>query len=830
MDSETASQTAVNAEQSAALDPLELWQDYREASGKWPADVAACAQKQYSHWEIVKNDDSGTNEQPMTIQTRWASSNPENWNAQFVNRCLQAAQVPREYVPNEIKPETCTNELQTRNLFRNRGEYVPKMGDLVALDFDRNGVADHVAILDATDGSSISVFLGNEEAYAKKETYDLADERIVGYGSLNDAYEEALADDSEVDGVSSLTASTGTKGAVNSTLEDRYTYIIYGWYEGQYYAVSETGETVAVRLEGNEIVSDSDAVKWTYDAEKKAFYNRAGEYLATTGWYMPLTVSSKPHEFLVKNPSGGEIETVLPPEQGGDQCCLTIFERKIVTGYYTSPGLGFARTEDEKKPEQGQETPIQPEPPAPQNTLGIQKYVEKRNQKDQYNLNLTVDGAYTQEGKNKADILYVVDTTGSMMYSMDGTVRDNMERWNSILTSVDYMTNLLESNSTADINYSMVFFSGSEGSANDAEVAQGWTADPNEIMKTLRKKGDWLGGGTNYEAACMELVDGPLVKQMRKDAERIVVFLSDGEANMYYGEYGTTVNDTSYDRRESITRAKVMLSLLTGIDMFYCVGVGSDVIEKGSLEELSSVLNGNNIETGYAHCNNTQEIEKAFDGIVHSIIQIKYNHIQVVDDLSQYAEIVPDTMLRLSVTNGQGQPVGVSEGALDTGTTLRLPPTQLNGETDLQLNYDPQLRRLVLTFPGTYILEDGWNYRMTATIQPTPIAYQEHAETQAYPNVGEPNTGETSSGRPGFDSNISAQLSYTLNEEKTSTMEYPKPVIQVSDRPGSRLPDTGGAGVVPVYAVGAMLIVLFVCMEYADKKQINFKNKKGETK
>ncbi len=137
---------------------------------------------------------------------------------------------------------------------------------------------------------------------------------------------------------------------------------------------------------------------------------------------------------------------------------------------------------------------------------------------------------------------------------------------------------------------------------------------------------------------------------------------------------------------------------------------------------------------------------------------------------------------------------------------MRLERTELNKDAEVRLTYDTQTKKLMLLFPADYILEDGWRYKITATIKPTQEAYAKYA-TEGYLHVGDPNTGKTSSGQKGFYSNNSANLHYVLNNQQKSTMEYPKPVIQVSNNTGSRLPDTGGIGTTWMYKIGALLLV-----------------------
>ncbi len=659
----TSTKSPEALENGAVTEPLLDWHDSLRISGDWPKDVVLSADTQYQYWERIKHDvvnaDGGSATE--TIEEIWAAANHDNWDTEFISLCLQYAQIPNEHVPHEIDSENCIDVFKDEQfkLFREKSDYVPRMGDLVVLDSDNDGKADIVGILNAVDEQNITVITGDEKEYINEATYAMDDKGILGYASINEAYEKSLlaeatetesvpeAADSEqkieVDVAEQYKADSNVTGIANSTLEDGKTYIIYGYSynDGKCYALGESGQTEEVLFSGNKITAPgSKAVKWTYNEQQKSFCNSAGNYLNSTTWYGAMTTGDLPQQFTTVSAQGWRIGTTLSKEQGGYEAYFTFYNNAIVLGNADYSSFYFARVDNQTEPD----PPAPPTPPVtPDSNLKIRKYVDRLEATDQYDLNLTVDGVYAADGKNKADIIYVVDTTGSMEYSMDGQDRYSKERWNSILASAEYMTNLLKSNPAADIRYSVIFFN------EDAKVGAEWTSDTDVIMRSLHTYDDRLGGGTNYEAACSQLVDSSLVKQMRNDAEHVVVFLSDGEPNMYFGDNGYAVHDSSPDNKLAIEKAKAMLSYLDGVNMFYSVGVGSDILEQSKLEELSSGLKDEGVKVGYAHCKNTDQIKKAFDEIIRSIIKIKYDHVTITDTLSKYAELVDGTKLRITV-------------------------------------------------------------------------------------------------------------------------------------------------------------------------------------
>ncbi len=726
--------------------------------------------------------------EPAAVLKKTVAS--DEWGMVFDAYCMQHPILSQNELPDVTDSQGWQIFTQEIGMYRNKAEYTPQQNDLVFIDADADQICDNIGIVqNVVAENEISILKENQEGRAVTETFLLQDTSVLGFGVYSIEDEQPQVGefvvtpempkpnqkpgnvDKNADADKDMTASyeerkqhddpvfeddrllTGievaTKGIANSTLEDGKTYIIYGFsYDDQkYYALGESGQTEEVSYIGNEItVPASKAVKWTYNQEQGTFTNSQGKYLNSGGWYQPMTVSDYPQQFTVQHERGGRIGTTIQEGYNSYQGYFTFNNNKIVLGNEYYYPFSFALTQEDSIVPPTPSVPPTP-PVTPESNLKIRKYVDKLGADDQYDLNLTVDGAYAAEGKNKADIIFVVDTTGSMQYAMDGTQNHSNERWNSIVSSTRYLTNLLDSNPSADIQYSMITFYGAEGSTKDAEMAQYWTGNSEDILNKLDEQSKKLGGGTNYEAACQELADGDLAKNFRTDAQRVVVFLSDGEPNMCYGQYGYTVNEPT--GVIALEKAKNMLNYIPDIDMFYTIGVGSDILERSKLEDLSSGLKAKGVKTGYAHCNSTKEIKKAFDEIIRSIVKIKYDHVKITDNLSKYAELVEGTKLRIAVTNAEGKQVGFSEGDIGRGASLRLDQTQLNKAADIKLTYDAQAKKLMLIFPEDYILEDGWQYKLTVTIKPTQEAYKEYADKR-YPHVGEQNTGTTSSGQEGF--------------------------------------------------------------------------------
>ena len=180
-------------------------------------------------------------------------------------------------------------------------------------------------------------------------------------------------------------------------------------------------------------------------------------------------------------------------------------------------------------------------------------------------------------------------------------------------------------------------------------------------------------------------------------------------------------------------------------------------------------------------------------------------NVVITDTLSEYAELEDVTQAPvITITAGAGATpqtitstdYGTSDnGATYTGTYTFTDTNEPEGSQSIELKYQyiAETKTFTLTFPSTYALTDGWTYTITVQIQPTDKAFTDYnanigqENNNGYGNVtgdpdtdvpGSPEEDWTSSGKPGFDSNTHADVTYT-SDEKEWEKEYPVPVIQV---------------------------------------------------
>lgn len=205
-------------------------------------------------------------------------------------------------------------------------------------------------------------------------------------------------------------------------------------------------------------------------------------------------------------------------------------------------------------------TPVQPPTPGIVETkkeLSHEKYIAK-NKDGTYNLTLNVSGAVGSESyANKLDVLFVMDTSNSMMREMnskndlnDYTTNENSRFFNQ-QKAVEAAVAKLKSKKNVDAQFAVVSFD------TQAGIETEWTKDSIKYPTGVGKYPGYSkqAGGTNYEAGLIKAKQ--LLDSGRTDATKIVVFLSDGDPTFYYkkdsqgnitgigGGKGNSYNDTA---------------------------------------------------------------------------------------------------------------------------------------------------------------------------------------------------------------------------------------------------------------------------------------------
>ena len=443
-------------------------------------------------------------------------------------------------------------------------------------------------------------------------------------------------------------------------------------------------------------------------------------------------------------------------------------------------------------------TPVQPPTPGIVETkkeLSHEKYIAK-NDDGTYNLTLNVSGAVGSESyANKLDVLFVMDTSNSMMRGMnsekdlnDYTTNENSRFFNQ-QKAVEAAVAKLKSRKNVDAQFAVVSFD------TQAGIETEWT---NGSIKYPTRVGNYpypgyyygkQAGGTNYEAGLIKAKQ--LLDSGRTDATKIVVFLSDGDPTFYYkkdsqgnitgigGGDGNSYSDTA------MTNAQTQLSKMS-MNYFYTVGVGPET----SYNHLSSLISSAPSGTvkGSYNGTNSSNLKNAFDSIIKDATDLLCTEVTVTDTLTDEVEL-DNTDLQVVVKDEAGKNItklkDVSGKEVDVSKIITASTTKdSNGKT-----------QIIMRFKSDYKLESGYTYYVTAKIRPTTKAYLKY-QKESYTDTGDKNTDEylgtdkkpgkdtkndgTSSEQKGFYSNVSANVTYKYNN-KTYEKPYAKPVIQVND-------------------------------------------------
>lgn len=372
-----------------------------------------------------------------------------------------------------------------------------------------------------------------------------------------------------------------------------------------------------------------------------------------------------------------------------------------------------------------------------------------------YNLELSVSGAVGNiTDPVKMDIMFIVDQSGSMKEELS----NGTNRAEAVVNAVRSMTNQLESNQNIDPHYSVVTFSsGINGTEyyNDAIQKLYWTDNAGAAVSAVTINPN---GGTNYEAGL--LMGRAMLMGSRPNAQKVVIFLSDGKPTYHY-ENGNTRGDGGETTTEDIEYAYAEAARMTNVNAFYSIRVGSesgaDAILQGICDKVHASSVGSADENFKVYsAQDVDELNSVFDQIQGNITQVLCDHVSVEDTLSENVQPVEGASPKVIVTDENGQTVPTPNGITASLTE----------------------KKLKLSFPEDYKLEKGYEYKVSLTIEPTDLAYQKYSENRLqYPDLADKDTG-THKEQYGFYSNDEATVTYTYNGQ-TQVNDYPMPVIQL---------------------------------------------------
>ena len=240
-------------------------------SGNWAEDVVSIAQSQLGYEESTANfklADDGETRKGYTRYGAWYGNKYGDWSAMFASFCLNYAEIPSKTVPVNSGSTAWITKLKQQKLYKAAANYNPTAGDLVFLDTDSDGRADHVGIITKTKTASFTAVVGDSNDAVEENTYKRSSDAIIGYCALpenpkqkTDA-ESTMAAKASEEKTTEESAGESTKTKSSTKTENKT-------------ETAETGSSIEQKL------SDGSGSSLTKSAKKKVSSKSARRAAAT---------------------------------------------------------------------------------------------------------------------------------------------------------------------------------------------------------------------------------------------------------------------------------------------------------------------------------------------------------------------------------------------------------------------------------------------------------------------------------------------------------------------------------------------------------------------
>ena len=154
---------------------LAAYENTYQNTGNQRIDIVGVAKTQVGYKEGANNNNK---------YGAWYGQNNVSWCAHFVVWCARQANVPSSIIA--ATGWACADDLKVP--YYSRGSYTPKSGDLIFFNYpDTTATWDHVGIVESvnTAGGTVTTIEGNASDAVKRNTYNLSNTSIRGYGVPN---------------------------------------------------------------------------------------------------------------------------------------------------------------------------------------------------------------------------------------------------------------------------------------------------------------------------------------------------------------------------------------------------------------------------------------------------------------------------------------------------------------------------------------------------------------------------------------------------------------------------------------------------------------------
>lgn len=284
------------------------------------------------------------------------------------------------------------------------------------------------------------------------------------------------------------------------------------------------------------------------------------------------------------------------------------------------------------------------------------------------------------------------------------------------------------------------------------------------------------GHGTNYEAGYLGARRLLLEPARSENRPTTLVFLTDGAPNYYLN---AREQDVSGDVQTCIDEAVSEFNSIKGnypnIDESYIIGFTPSATTGDAGQRLAAMAR----RTGstYYSADSAAELREALFNAAGVKV---FFPAKITDELTPYVQLADQTDLKVSMTDPSN------------GNTLRI--WDQNGATEDNLyNGEPIITSVIasgskveVNFNPDVKLVSPREFTLSYNVRTTDYAYDEFSENDGYSGVvGDEKTdygsNETSSGNPGFRSNVKASATF-YNGTGTYKIDYDHPVVQVIER------------------------------------------------
>ncbi|WP_239646279.1 DUF7604 domain-containing protein [Bifidobacterium cuniculi] len=342
---------------------------------------------------------------------------------------------------------------------------------------------------------------------------------------------------------------------------------------------------------------------------------------------------------------------------------------------------------------------------------------------------------------------------------------------------------------------------------NYSQVVQPLTSQMDKIRTSVDALTE--GGATSADYG-LEFAKQELDKGSRANAQKMVIFYSDGEPNHSKSDSVSPGNGTGFEQNVANSAIEAAHTLKAAGATIFAIGAMSDANPTGTdkvnkymnyvssnFPDATSMISPGEGKYGnvyYQAVTAGTDLQRIFDELIDIVTSgTAYENVTMTDTLSQYAQFTqPDAAnfgAKLVIRDAQGKVVDPS--------AVGLPDEQ--GQT-YAITANPATKTVSVSFPDNYALHDGYRYSLEYTVEPTQKAYDDYASNLnsgsadgAYAGVkGDDETGASSAGQPGFRSNDKATIDYTPrvdgnSQDPVKDVPMPHPVIQVDESKFAKL-------------------------------------------